>query len=84
MRPIGKNILVKPTLQEEKTASGLILAPTKQEKPRTGEILALGAKVEAKLDIGEVVIFNEHSPKIVEHEGKTLLIINEVDILAVI
>ena len=42
MKPLSDRVVVKPQAAEEKTASGIILPDTAQEKPQMGEIVAVG------------------------------------------
>ena len=41
-RPLHDRVLVKRVEQEEKTAGGIIIPDTAQEKPMEGEIIAVG------------------------------------------
>lgn len=92
LKPVGGSILVKPEVQEETTASGLVIsASAKDEKPQKGTVLALGT---GKLDkdgnslpwnvkVGDVVFFKKYSPDEIEVEGESYLIMEESDVLAV-
>lgn len=42
LRPLGDRVVVKPVPRDEKTASGIILPDTAQEKPQEGEVVAVG------------------------------------------
>ena len=93
LQPIGGNILVRPTKEEEKTASGLIIQSSgKGEKPQKGEIVALGTgllddkgnTVPFNVKVGQVVMFKKYSPEEVEIDGEEFLIMKENDILAVV
>jgi chaperonin GroES len=42
IQPLFDNILIKPLEAEAKTASGIILPDTAQEKPQMGKIVAVG------------------------------------------
>ncbi len=42
LRPLGDRVVVKPVPRDEKTASGIILPDTVQEKPQEGEVVAVG------------------------------------------
>ena len=47
IRPLGKRVLIKQIEQEEVTKSGIVLPGTvSKEKPITGEVLAVGKKIE--------------------------------------
>ncbi len=91
-RPLHDRVLVRRVEQEEKTAGGIIIPDTAQEKPMEGEIIAVGAghknedgKV-TPLDVkaGDFVLFGKWSGTEVKIDGEDLLIMKESDILGVI
>ncbi len=91
-RPLHDRVLVRRVGQEEKTAGGIIIPDTAQEKPMEGEIVAVGTghkaddgKVTA-LDVkaGDHVLFGKWSGTEVKIDGEELLIMKESDILGVI
>ena len=43
LRPCGDRVLVKPNVEEEKTAGGIVLPDTAKERPQWGEVIAVGA-----------------------------------------
>lgn len=91
IRPLGDRVVVK-IVKEEKTAGGLVLPDTAQEKPQTGEIVAVGpGKMlengsRATMDVkeGEKILFAKYSGTEVKLEGETYLLIAEKDILGVV
>ncbi len=91
-RPLHDRVLVRRVEQEEKTAGGIIIPDTAQEKPMEGEIIAAGpgAKNEkgelAPLDVqaGDRVLFGKWSGTEVKIDGEELLIMKESDIMGVI
>jgi len=91
-RPLHDRVLVKRLEQEEKTAGGIIIPDTAQEKPSEGEIVAVGSGVRREdgtlvaLDVkaGDQVLFGKWSGTEVTLDGQELLIMNETDIMAVL
>jgi len=92
LRPLHDRVLVRRLEQEEKTAGGVIIPDTAQEKPMEGEVLAVGAgardesgKVH-KLDVkvGNRILFGKWSGSEVKMNGEELLIMKESDIMGVI
>lgn len=91
IRPLGDRVVVK-IVKEEKTAGGLVLPDTAQEKPQTGEVVAVGpGKMmengsRAAMDVkeGEKVLFAKYSGTEVKLEGETYLLLAEKDILGVV
>ena len=91
-RPLHDRVLVERVEQEEKTAGGIILPDTAQEKPMGGKVVSAGAgakddsgKVTA-LDVkkGDRILFGKWSGTEVKVDGKDLLIMKESDILGII
>jgi len=92
LRPLHDRVLVRRVQQDEKTAGGIILPDTAQEKPSEGVIVAAGngsknedGKVVAlDVKVGDVVLFGKWSGNEVKVDGEDLIIMKESDILGVI
>jgi chaperonin GroES len=82
IEPLGYRILVRPLEQESKTASGLLLPETAQEKPQTGEIVAVGDDEEIKLKVGDKILFAKYSGTEFKYNGVDYILFEEADILA--
>ena len=92
IRPLHDRVLVEPLSAEEKTAGGIIIPDTAQEKPQEGKIVAVGngakgddGKVQA-LDVkkGDKVLYGKWSGTEVKVDGSDLLIMKESDIMGII
>src|SRR5487761_2355853 len=91
-RPLHDRVVVRRLTAEEKTAGGIIIPDTAQEKPMEGEVIAVGpgARNEAgaivALDVkaGDRVLFGKWSGTEVKIDGEDLLIMKESDILGII
>ncbi len=91
-RPLHDRVLVRRVEQEEKTAGGIIIPDTAQEKPMEGQIVAVGSGHKADdgtviaLDIkaGDYVLFGKWSGTEVKIDGEDLIIMKESDVLGVI
>jgi chaperonin GroES len=77
---------------DEKTAGGIIIPDSAQEKPMQGKILAVGSgarddsgKIQP-LDVkeGDTILFGKWSGTEVKIDGKDLLIMKESDIMGII
>ena len=91
-RPLHDRVVVRRLDGEAKTAGGIIIPDTAQEKPMEGEIVAAGpgarddsGKV-APLDVkaGDRVLFGKWSGTEVKIDGEDLLIMKESDIMGII
>lgn len=91
IRPLGDRVVVK-VVKEEKTAGGLVLPDTAQEKPQTGEVLSVGpgkvldngSRLAVDVNVGDKVLFAKYSGTEVKLDGETYLLIAEKDILGVV
>jgi chaperonin GroES len=91
-RPLHDRVVVRRLEAEEKTAGGIIIPDTAQEKPQQGEVVAVGpgardesGKVQP-LDVkkGDRVLFGKWSGTEVKIDGQDLLIMKESDIMGVL
>jgi chaperonin GroES len=91
LQPLGDRVLIKPLAAEEKTAGGIILPEKAQEKPREGEVVAVGPgklldtgeRKAISVKQGDVVVYTEYGGTEVTYEGEDYLLIDEGSILAV-
>ncbi len=91
-RPLHDRVVVEALDQEEKTAGGIIIPDTAQEKPMQGKVVAVGpggrgddGKV-VPLDVkkGDRVLYGKWSGTEVKVDGKDLLIMKESDIMGIL
>ena len=91
-RPLQDRVLVRRIDGEDKTAGGIIIPDTAQEKPMEGEVLAVGpgvrdekgAYVALDVKIGDLVLFGKWSGTEVTVDGEELAIMKESDIMGVV
>jgi len=85
VKPIGERVLLSIEEGEEKTASGLFIPQTAQEKTQTGVVVEVGDDEDAiKVKKKDRVMYDKYAGTQVEIDGKDHLIINMSDIVAVI
>jgi chaperonin GroES len=86
IKPLDDRILVEPVEEESKTASGLYIPDTAQEKPRLGSVIAVGTDedLREKIKEGDRVLFAKYGGEEIEIDNKTYKIIQRSDILAVV
>ncbi len=84
LQPLNENVLLELTdeFTENKTASGIIIPDSAQEKPSLGRVLALGNIEDAAIKSGDVVMYKKFAGNKVELDGKEFLILPYADILA--
>ena len=91
-RPLHDRVLVRRLEGDEKTAGGIIIPDTAQEKPMEGKVISVGSGVRSEdgkvhpLDVkkGDRILFGKWSGTEVKVDGEELLIMKESDILGVI
>jgi chaperonin GroES len=91
-RPLGDRVVVRRVKEEQKTAGGIIIPDTVQEKPQEGEVVSVGPgalddsgkRVVPEVKIGDRVLFGKWSGSEVKLDGEELLIMKESDIMGVI
>ncbi len=91
IRPLHDRIVVRRSEEEQKTAGGLLLAGSAQEKPSQGEVIAVGNGqitdngVRAlDVKVGDKVLFGQYAGSTVKVDGEELLIMKESDVLGVL
>jgi len=91
-RPLHDRVVVKRIDAEEKTAGGIIIPDTAQEKPQQGEVVAVGPGgrdeagklIPVDVKAGDRVLFGKWSGTEVKLDGVEYLIMKESDIMGVI
>jgi chaperonin GroES len=91
-RPLHDRVVVKRIDAEAKSAGGIIIPDTAQEKPSQGEVIAVGPGgrdeagklVPIELEVGDRVLFGQWSGTEVKIDGEDLLIMKESDVMGVL
>ena len=91
-RPLHDRVVVRRVEQDSKTAGGIIIPDTAQEKPMEGEIIAAGPGarneqgqlVALDVKVGDVVIYSKYGGTEVKYNGEEYLILSARDVLAVV
>ena len=90
-RPLHDRVLVRRLESEEKTAGGIIIPDTAQEKPQEGQIVSVGSGSKSEdgkvtpldLKVGDIVLFGKWSGTEVKIDGKEYSIMKESDIMGI-
>jgi chaperonin GroES len=86
-------VIVRREEEEQKTAGGILLPGSAQEKPNRGKVVAVGSgrildngdtrAVDVK--VGDIVVFGQYAGNdTIDVEGEELIILSESDIKAVV
>jgi chaperonin GroES len=93
IRPLHDRVIVRREEEEAKTAGGILLPGSAQEKPNQGEVIAVGSgrvldngdlrPVDVK--VGDTVVFGKYAGQdTIDVDGEELIILSETDIKAVV
>jgi chaperonin GroES len=85
LQPIGDRILLKVEAAETKTAGGLIIPDTAQEKTQIGKVVAVGDDKDViKVKKGDRVMYDKYAGTSVKIDGDDHLVLKMQDIIAVV
>ena len=89
--PLGDRVVLKMTVAEETTKSGIVLTGSAKEKPQTAEVIAVGPgaivdgkEVKMEVKLGDKVILSKYSGTEVKIDGEDFVVVRQGDILAVV
>ena len=85
-------MLIKRLDEQEESSGGIIIPDTAKEKPQEAEVVGLGTggkdengnDIEFTVKKKDKVLISKYGGTDIKIDGKDLLIVNEIDILAII
>jgi chaperonin GroES len=91
-RPLHDRVLVRRIEADTKTAGGIIIPDSAQEKPSEGEVIAVGEgvrdddgeRIALDVKVGDRILFGKWGGTEVKIDGEDLLIMKESDIMGII
>ena len=85
IKPLGDRVLVKLEEVEEKTAGGIFIPQTAQEKTQTGIVEGVGEDETIQVKAGQKVMYDKYAgTQVSDNDGTDYLLVRYSDILAVI
>lgn len=92
VKPLRDFIVVEKEEENNKTKSGLFLAPSADEKITFGKVLAVGSgqiaadgkSIPLEVSVGEKVAFNKHMAVELKVDDKTFLLLREEHVMCVV
>jgi chaperonin GroES len=87
MRLLHDNVLVLPSLAEEKTKGGIIIPSTAKEKPTKGKIVGVGPGIkdeEMVLKEGDIVLYGKYSGREITYDDQNYILLKQSDILCIL
>jgi len=92
IKPLGNRIVVKRIEAEEKTPGGIVLPDTAKEKPKQGEVIAVGEgtrtddgkTIPTQVKKGDRIVFSSYAGTEVALGDEEFLIMKEDDVLGIL
>jgi chaperonin GroES len=87
VKPLADRVIVKLEKNEAKTAGGIIIPDTAQEKTQQGVVVAIGPGTEKeKITVknGDKVMYDKYAGTQVKIDGEEHLILKMADIVAIV
>jgi len=85
IKPLSDRVLIKTEEAEEKTAGGLFIPQTAQEKTQTGTVVEIGDDKDIiKVKKGQKVMYDKYAGTTVSIDNEDHLLLRFSDILAII
>ena len=92
LKPLHDRVLVRRVDEPERSAGGIVIPDSAQEKPHRGAVLAVGAgelfdtgQLRAlAVKAGDSVLFGKYAGSEVTIDGEELVVLRESDVLAII
>ena len=85
IKPLSDRVLIKTEAMEEKTAGGLFIPQTAQEKTQTGTVVAIGDDKDViKVKAGQKVMYDKYAGTTISVDDEDHLLLRFSDILAII
>ena len=91
-RPLHDRVVIERIDAEAKTAGGIIIPDTAQEKPQQGKVVAVGPGgrdeagrlIPIDVKVGDRILFGKWSGSEVKIDGEDLIIMKEDDVMGVL
>jgi len=91
LAPLGDRVVLKKTMAEETTKSGIVLPGSEKEKPQFAEVVAVGPggmvdgkEIKMEVQPGDQVVYAKYAGTEVEMDDEKYMIIKQDDILAIL
>ena len=87
--PLADKLVLKPIIQEEVLASGIVIPDTAKEKPNQGEVIAVGPGrrddkgeiIPVEVFVGDRVLYAKYTGQEIKVENEEYIVLAERDLL---
>ncbi len=91
LKPLDDRIIIKQSDAEDKSAGGILLPDSAQEKPQIGKVVATGPgkllddgkRAQMSVKKKDEVLYGKYSGSEVEVDGESYVILRESDVLGI-
>lgn len=92
LKPLNDRVIVETIEKEKLSAGGIALPDTAQEEPQQGVVIAVGPglrdaqgnRMSLDVAVGDKIVFSRYGGSTLKINGKSLLILREEEIFAII
>ena len=84
IKPLSDRILVKSVTVETKTAGGIYIPETAQEKTQEAIVVAIGDSEDIKVKAKDRIIYDKYAGTTIKIDGEEHMIIKMDDVLAIV
>ena len=92
LKPLGDRIVIKALEAETQTSGGIILPETAQEKPQSGEVLAVGpgklldnGKLSTMdVQVGDKIVYAKYRGTEIKVGGEDVIILTASDVMGIL
>lgn len=91
IKPLFDRIVIEAEEAVEKTASGIILPGSAQERPQMAKVVAVGPggiidgkEVTMQIKVGDVILYNKYAGSDFKLDGKEVTVLKQSDVLAIV
>jgi len=87
--PLADRLVIKPVVQEEVLASGIVIPDTAKEKPQQGDVIAAGPgrldddgkRIVMDVKVGDRVLYAKYSGQEIKMDQQEYIVLAEKDVL---
>ncbi len=87
--PLADKLVIKPVVQEEVLASGIVIPDTAKEKPQQGEVIAVGPgrlddegkRIAMEIKVRDRVLYAKYSGQEIKIDQEEYIVLSEKDVL---
>jgi chaperonin GroES len=83
LQPLGEYLVAQSEEPATKTASGLYIPDTAQEKPKTAKVVAVGKEAK-QVKVGDRIVYKDYSTTTVKVDSQEYILVKEEDVLATV